>query len=87
VACSFLEPAELTLIPDSVRLISFELGLRFFTDYLQGNIYFQVQKPEQNLQRALVQFQLTASIESQMDALRELVEQIALERQDRSLCA
>ena len=46
-----------------------------------------MQRPEQNLQRALVQFQLTASIESQMDALRELVEQIALERQDRSFCA
>ena len=87
VARSFLAPAELALIPDAVRLISFELGLRFFTDYLQGNTYFQVQRPEQNLQRALVQFQLTASIESQMDALRELVEQIALERQDRSFCA
>lgn len=48
---------------DAIRLIPFELGLRFLTDHLDGNHYFKTQWPGQNLHRALVQFQLTASIE------------------------
>ena len=67
---------ELQLIPDAARLISFELGLRFFTDHLNGNVYFKAQHPEHNLQRALVQFRLTASIEAQMESLRRLVQRL-----------
>lgn len=57
------------LIFPAVRLISFELGLRFFTDYLAGNRYFKVRHEEENLQRALVQFHLVQSIESQKKAI------------------
>ena len=77
VAGSFLTEAELRYIPDAAQLISFELGLRFFSDYLLGSTYFKANHPDHNLQRALVQFQLTASIESQMPALRHLVERHA----------
>ena len=77
VAGSFLTEAELRFIPDAAQLISFELGLRFFSDYLLGSTYFKANHPDHNLQRALVQFQLTASIESQMPALRHLVERHA----------
>ena len=73
-AGSLLSPREVQLIPDAARLISFELGLRFFSDHLNGNTYFRVSHPAHNLHRALVQFQLTASIESQMQELRQLVE-------------
>jgi len=74
VAGRFLNEAELRYIPDAAQVISFELGLRFFSDYLAGNTYFKANHPDHNLQRALVQFQLTASIEAQMPALRHLVE-------------
>lgn len=77
VARSFLSPVEIHMIPDAVRLISFELGLRFFTDHLNGNVYFRADHPDHNLQRAIVQFRLTASIEAQEQALRHLVEQLA----------
>jgi Ser/Thr protein kinase RdoA (MazF antagonist) len=77
VAGRFLTEAELRYIPDAAQLISFELGLRFFSDYLSGSTYFKANHPDHNLQRALVQFQLTASIESQMPALRHLVERHA----------
>lgn len=77
VAGSSLSPAEVRLIPDAVRLISFELGLRFFSDHLNGDTYFRISRPDQNLHRALVQFQLTASIERQMGALRQLVGYLA----------
>src|SRR5919108_265476 len=60
----FLTPADYELLFDSIRLLSFELGVRFFTDYLAGNVYFKVRHPQHNLQRALVQFKLTQSIEA-----------------------
>lgn len=50
-------------------LIAFELGLRFFTDYLLGNPYFRVTKSDDNLRRAVVQFKLAASIDDQKDEL------------------
>lgn len=73
VAGSFLSHTEIQYIPDAARLISFELGLRFFSDHLMGNTYFKATRPDHNLQRALVQFQLTASIEAQLPQLKALV--------------
>ena len=58
----------------AARLISFELGLRFFSDHLAGDIYFRSQRPGHNLERALVQFKLTESIEAQEQAIRTIVE-------------
>ena len=64
-------------IYDSVRLIAFELGLRFFTDYLEGNVYFQDPAyPEQNLFRALVQFRLTESIECNERNIDKIIKDI-----------
>jgi len=60
----------------AVRLIAFELGLRFFTDYLEGDRYFTVRYPGQNLQRAMVQFQLTASIEAREHEIRTLANEL-----------
>ncbi|ATG88746.1 phosphotransferase enzyme family protein [Methylomonas koyamae] len=57
----------------AMRLIPFELGLRFFTDYLQGNRYFKVDDADQNLRRALAQFELVRDIERQSGAIRELI--------------
>ncbi len=68
-----LQPADLNLLPMAAELISFELGLRFFTDHLQGDIYFKVNTPGQNLHRALVQFHLAISVEQQQDELQRLV--------------
>jgi Ser/Thr protein kinase RdoA (MazF antagonist) len=65
---------DLNLLFEAVRLIPFELGLRFFTDYLEGNIYFKVSFPEQNLKRSITQFRLVESIEQQETAIREVIE-------------
>jgi Phosphotransferase enzyme family len=70
---SFMTANDYAYIFDAVRLISFELGLRFFTDYLAGDVYFKVKYPEHNLVRALVQFKLTESIEAQETSIRTLV--------------
>jgi Ser/Thr protein kinase RdoA (MazF antagonist) len=60
----------------AIQLIPFELGLRFYTDYLEGNRYFKVTEPEQNLQRATDQFQLCESIMTQESAIRTLIENL-----------
>ena len=77
VAGRFLTDTERRYIPEAARLISFELGLRFFSDYLAGNTYFKADHPHHNLHRAVVQFRLSASIEAQQGQLCSLVEQLA----------
>jgi hypothetical protein len=76
LARPFLSQADLELIPTAVRLISFELGLRFFSDHLAGNRYFKCRHPRHNLERALVQFRLVESIEAQEPEIQALVEEL-----------
>jgi Ser/Thr protein kinase RdoA (MazF antagonist) len=73
VARDFLKESEYDYLYDAVRLIAFELGLRFFTDHLEGNIYWKIDYEGQNLVRALVQFKLTESIESQEADIQSLI--------------
>jgi Ser/Thr protein kinase RdoA (MazF antagonist) len=73
LARDFLTEADYAYLGEAIRLLPFELGLRFFTDYLAGNIYFKTRDPEHNLRRALVQFRLTASIEAQAGALEAII--------------
>jgi Ser/Thr protein kinase RdoA (MazF antagonist) len=60
----------------AIRLIPFELGIRFYSDYLQGNLYFKVTEPEQNLERAINQFRLCESIMKLESALKNLISQL-----------
>lgn len=73
---SFLTDNDHDYLYDAIRLIAFELGLRFFTDYLAGNVYFKVKHSTHNLERALVQFKLTESIELQASTLRTLLQNL-----------
>ncbi len=73
LARDFLTEHDYAYLYDAMRLIAFELGLRFFTDYLAGNVYFKARHREHNLVRALVQFKLTESIESQEAAMRAII--------------
>lgn len=74
-AKEFLTGNDKKYLYDSIRLITFELGLRFFQDYLAGNVYFKVKSPEQNLQRAQVQFRLCESIETRQRQIKEVLAQ------------
>ena len=73
MARDFLAEPDYAYLYDAIRLIAFELGLRFFTDYLAGNVYFKARHPEHNLARALVQFKLTESIEAQETAIAAII--------------
>ncbi|MBE0582837.1 MAG: phosphotransferase [Desulfofustis sp.] len=68
-----LPEAERRLLFQGVRLLTFELAVRFFTDYLAGDRYFKIDSPEDNLDRAQVQFELLAHIERQQAAIESLI--------------
>ena len=74
---SILNARDYEYFYDAIHLIPFELGLRFLTDYLQGNRYFKVDDPEQNLRRAGTQFQLVASIERQQLPIKKIIAELA----------
>jgi Ser/Thr protein kinase RdoA (MazF antagonist) len=76
----FLSPMDYALMYDSIRLIAFELGLRFFTDHLEGNVYFKAKHSQHNLQRALVQWKLAESIESQEADIRAVIDELRSSR-------
>ena len=69
LAQSFLLPQEKDLLAFAPRYMTFIIGLRFFTDYLNGDIYFKIIEPNHNLRRSRVQFKLLASIEEQSDKM------------------
>ncbi len=73
-AANLLTAEDKRLLVNSVWLISFELGLRFYSDYLINNCYFKVDYPEQNLFRARIQFALAHSIEQQYDRLCAIIQ-------------
>lgn len=68
-----MTPAEGSLIYHGGRLMIYELGLRFFTDYLENDRYFKVADKEENLRRAVVQFNLLESLEAQRSAVEAIV--------------
>ena len=77
VARQFLSDWDLHYLPDCIRLIPLELGLRFLTDHLEGDLYFRTDHHGHNLQRAAVQFRLTESVELQLPQIKAMVRRLA----------
>ncbi|MGZ8217501.1 phosphotransferase enzyme family protein [Methylomagnum sp.] len=76
-ASGFLSAADWDYLYAAIRLLPFELGLRFLTDHLAGDVYFKVDWPGQNLARARVQFGLVVSVEGLEKAIWALVRKTA----------
>ena len=68
-----LTPAELEYLPWGARLMTLECGIRFLTDYLDGDNYFRIHYPEQNLNRCRTQFKLVRDMEEQFDAMAAVI--------------
>jgi aminoglycoside phosphotransferase (APT) family kinase protein len=75
-AGSFLTQTEKQHLAISGKLITFEQGIRYLTDYLAGDTYYKVSRPEHNLDRCRTQFKLIESIERQEDSMHRLVESL-----------
>ena len=72
-----LTPEEVESLPWGARLMTFECGIRFLTDYLEGDTYFKTAYPEHNLVRARTQFRLVDEMEQQFAKMQEIVRQYA----------
>jgi hypothetical protein len=72
-AAPFLTEAERAYLVFSGKLITFTIGLRFLTDFLSGDKYFRIHRPEHNLDRCRTQFRLVESIDEQESAMQRMV--------------
>ena len=75
-ASGFLTKAEKQFLAFSGKLITFEIGIRFLTDFLAGDTYFKVHRDGHNLDRCRTQFKLVESIEQQEEPMNKLVEKL-----------
>ncbi len=64
---------EIELLPFSAILLTYECGMRFLTDHLNGDTYFKIHREGHNLDRARAQFKLVSDMESKMDKMKEIV--------------
>ena len=75
-AGGFLTRAEKRLLAFSGKLITFEIGIRFLADHLNGDTYFKVHRDGHNLDRCRTQFALVRSIERQEEAMNRLADSL-----------
>lgn len=68
-----LMEAEIRMLPQGARLMTLECGMRFLTDYLEGDVYFKTSREEHNLDRCRTQFGLVADMEKKWKEMGEIV--------------
>ncbi len=76
-AGQFLNAEEMEQLVFACKVIVLETGMRFLTDYLEGDIYFKTKRKSHNLERCRVQFKLLASIEEQEESMEQIVESLS----------
>ena len=70
-----LMPLELALLPDGAKMMAYECGIRFLTDYLCGDNYFQIRYPEHNLVRARTQLKLVSDMDAKWPLMQRITRQ------------
>ncbi len=68
-----LTDREIELLPMGAKVMTFECGMRFLTDYLQGDRYFKIHREEHNLDRCRTQFKLVEDMEKKWDIMQDIV--------------
>jgi len=61
------------MLPMGAKLMTLESGIRFLTDYLWGDTYFKIHRPDHNLDRTRTQLKLVADMEKKWDVMGEIV--------------
>ena len=75
-ANKFLTPAEKDSLVTGAYLMTLECGVRFLTDYLNGDVYFKIHREHHNLDRCRTQFKLVSDMEAKEAELRAIVNSI-----------
>lgn len=68
-----LTKKEIELLPMGALVMTYECGMRFLTDYLQGDVYFKTQRKNQNLDRCRTQFKLISDMEKKWNQMNDII--------------
>ena len=77
VANEFLTDLEIDHLAFASRMVSFTIGLRFLTDYLNGDVYFKTSRQNHNLDRARTQLKTVADMEVRFEEMKTVVKKHA----------
>ena len=61
------------MLPVGAKMMTLECGIRFLTDYLQGDIYFRIDREKHNLDRTRTQFKLVSDMEKNWETMHDVV--------------
>ena len=68
-----LAEKEIAMLPLGAKTMTYECGMRFLTDYLQGDTYFKIHRENHNLDRCRTQFKLVKDMENKWDEMNRIV--------------
>ena len=74
-----LTKTELDHLAFSAKLMTYECGMRFLTDHLNGDVYFKIQRPNHNLDRSRTQQKLVEDMEAKMEEMKSIVEKCMID--------
>lgn len=72
-ARGFLTDTEIEYLPFAAKIMTFECGMRFLTDYLSGDTYFKIHRASHNMDRARTQFKMVTDMERKFDLMKSIV--------------
>jgi hypothetical protein len=75
-ACKGLTPLEKELLPLGAKTMTLECGLRFLTDYIDGDKYFGIHREGHNLDRCRTQLKLVADMESKWQQMQDIAKEL-----------
>ena len=76
--CGKITSEEIKLLPMSAIIMTFECGMRFLTDYLEGDTYFKTHRENHNLDRARNQFKLVEDMEKKIPEMETIIKKLLL---------
>ena len=74
---NILTKPEIENLAFSAKFMTFIIGLRFLTDYIEGDVYYKIAHPKHNLERAKVQFKLLSSMEENFDKMQNIITKLS----------
>ncbi len=72
-----LTDGELEMLPIGAIMMTLECGMRFLTDYLNGDTYFRIRRPDHNIDRCRNQFKLVSDMEKRLPEMHAIVSKYA----------
>jgi hypothetical protein len=74
-----LTDTEIEMLPVGAKMMTLECGMRFLTDYLEGDTYFKIHRENHNLDRCRTQFKLVADMEKKWETMKLIVKNLSQE--------